>query len=46
MVKAESNNIKFSTYREPDLEDQYTAIALEPGKITKKLCQGLKLALS
>ena len=45
MVEAERKNIKFSTYREPDLEGQYTAIAFEPSKKTKSLCRGLKLAL-
>ncbi len=46
MLEAESKNIKFSSYREPDLDDQYTAVAFEPCKKTKSLCRGLKLALS
>lgn len=44
--EAEAKGIKFSTYREPDLENQFTGVALEPGKQTKSLCRGLKLALS
>jgi peptidyl-tRNA hydrolase len=44
--KANELNIKSSAYREQDLDMQYTAIALEPGIKTKKLCQNLKLALS
>ena len=46
--KALRNNIRFSVFKEPDIEDQVTAIALEPGqktKKTKKLCSNLKLAL-
>lgn len=44
--KAMQNNIRFSVFKEPDIEDQVTAIALEPGPLTKKLCSSLKLALS
>ena len=43
--KALLNNIRFSIFKEPDIEDQVTAIALEPGQKTKKLCSNLKLAL-
>jgi hypothetical protein len=43
--KAHHQGIKFSIFREPDIEDQITAIALEPGVKSKKLCSGLKLAL-
>jgi len=46
MNKAEELNIKFSAYREQDLDWQYTAVTFETGKITKKLCQNLKLAMS
>ncbi len=44
--KAEQLNIKSVGFREDDLDGQYTAIALGPGKQTKKICQSLKLALS
>ena len=46
MGKAEELNIKFSAYREQDLGMQYTSVTLEPGLKTKKLCRGLKLAMS
>ncbi len=44
--KALALDIKFSIFREPDIDNQITAIALEPGKKSKKLCSKLKLALS
>jgi peptidyl-tRNA hydrolase len=43
--KAETLGIKFSVFREPDINDQITAIALEPGVLSKKLCSNIKLAL-
>lgn len=46
MELAEQRDIKFSIFREPDIEDQITAIALAPGPKTKKLCSRLPLALA
>lgn len=43
--KAEEKNIKYSIFREPDIDNAITAIALEPGDKTKKLCSRLPLAL-
>jgi hypothetical protein len=43
--KAVALGIKFSIFREPDIDNQITAIALEPGSKSKKLCQNIKLAL-
>jgi len=43
--RAVSNNIRFSIFKEPDIGDRVTAIALEPGLLSKKLCSNLKLAL-
>lgn len=43
--KASERNIKCSVFREPDIDNQITAIALAPGEQTKKLCNRLPLAL-
>ena len=43
--KAISQNICLSVFREPDIDNQITAIALAPGVKSKKLCSNLKLAL-
>ncbi len=43
--KAISAGIKFSVFREPDIDNQITAITFEPGIKSKKLCANLKLAL-
>ena len=43
--EASEKGIKFAVFREPDINDQITAIALEPGSKSKKLCSHLKLAL-
>ena len=43
--QAAANDIHFSIFREPDIEDQITAIALAPGPKSKKLCSKLQLAL-
>lgn len=43
--RAKEHDIKVSIFREPDVDDQITAIALEPGIKSKKLCSNLPLAL-
>jgi hypothetical protein len=43
--RAESLGLKYSIFKEPDIGDQATAIALEPGAKSKKLCANLSLAL-
>jgi peptidyl-tRNA hydrolase len=43
--KAAEHNVRFSIFREPDIGDRVTAIALEPGTLSKKICRNLKLAL-
>lgn len=43
--KARELGIKCSVFREPDIGNEITAIALEPGTKAKKLCSNLPLAL-
>lgn len=45
MEEATSKEISFSIFREPDIDNQITAIALSPGPKSKKLCSRLPLAL-
>lgn len=40
-----AKGIKFSIFREPDIDNQITAIAIEPGIKSKKLCANLQLGL-
>jgi hypothetical protein len=42
--KLKSKGIKFSEFREPDIGNEITAIAICPGPDIKKLCSGLPLA--
>lgn len=42
--RAERRGVRFSLFREPDRDDELTAIALEPA--ARRLCQGLPLALA
>lgn len=43
--QAASLGLKYSIFREPDIGNQVTAIALEPNEESKKLCGRLPLAL-
>jgi hypothetical protein len=43
--QARLNDIKYSIFSEPDIDNQITAIALAPGLKTKKMVSKLKLAL-
>lgn len=45
IVKLQKRNIKFSVFREPDIQNQITAIAIEPTQEARKLCRYLPLAL-
>lgn len=45
VVAAKDAGIRWSAFREPDVEGCITAIALEPGRKTAELCRGLPLAL-
>jgi len=42
--KAAEKDIKISVFREPDIENEITAIAIAPGTASKKLCSNLQLA--
>jgi pyridoxine 5'-phosphate synthase PdxJ len=46
VAKAQGQGIMVSVFREPDIGDAVTAIALEPGPRTKRLCSALPLAFS
>lgn len=41
---AKTEGIKFSEFKEPDMGDETTAIAFEPGKKSEKLLKKLRLA--
>ena len=43
--QATAHEISFSIFREPDIDNEITAIALAPGPKSKKLCSRLPLAL-
>jgi hypothetical protein len=43
--KASILDIKYSIFREPDIGNQITAVCLEPGSKTKRLCSKIPLAL-
>lgn len=45
IYKLEKSKIKHSVFREPDLGDQITAIAIEPSEKTRKLISHLPLML-
>lgn len=44
--KAVRSGIKFSGFREPDLNLSLTALALEPGSQSRRLCSSLRLAMA
>ena len=45
IYKASSKDIRFSVFREPDIGNKITAIALEPCDWSRRLCSSLRLAL-
>jgi hypothetical protein len=45
IMAAQEQGIKHSIFREDDIDNEITAIALEAGEKSKKLCSRLKLAL-
>jgi hypothetical protein len=46
LERARRSGIRHVVFREPDIGDALTAIALEPGAGSRRLCRGLRLALS
>jgi len=42
---AETKGVKVSVFREPDIGNEITSIALEPGDISKKMTSNLPLML-
>jgi peptidyl-tRNA hydrolase len=44
--KAASTGLRVSVFREPDVGNEITAIALEPGPKSKRLCSSLPLAFN
>jgi hypothetical protein len=43
--KFNENGLRVSIFREPDIDNQITAIAVEPSNITRKLTSNLPLML-
>ena len=43
VAKAKLRDITVSEFREPDIDDALTAIALEPSRLSKKITSGLPL---
>lgn len=43
--KAQSRGIAISIFREPDIDNQVTSIAIEPSAESKRLCRNLPCAL-
>ena len=46
MEEAVKKNVSFSAFKEPDLNDEVTAIVLAPSAISAKMCRRLPLAFS
>jgi hypothetical protein len=45
LTQAKHKQVKTAPFREPDRQNEMTAIALEPSDATEVLCRGLPLAL-
>ena len=43
LAKANAKDISYSIFREPDLDDEITAIVLEPGLDNRRICHHIKL---
>lgn len=45
LEKIQKHGLKCSVFREPDINNEITAIAVEPSEKSRKLCSNLPLAL-
>lgn len=45
LARADDRGIRTSIFREPDIDNQLTAIVLEPNERARRLCKGMPLAL-
>ena len=45
LIRLEKKGIRFSIFREPDFNNEITAIALEPGDKSRRACGSYPLAL-
>ena len=45
LEKIKKHELKYSVFKEPDINNQITAIAIEPCEKSKKICSNLPLAL-
>ncbi len=45
IFKCSQRGIRYSSFYEPDLDHMLTAIAIEPGELSSKVCSGIPLAL-
>jgi peptidyl-tRNA hydrolase len=45
IVKANDHGVKWSAFREPDVDGSITAIVLEPSRQSSEICRDLNLAL-
>lgn len=45
IIAANDHGVKWSAFREPDVDGKITAIALEPHHKSTEMCKSLKLAL-
>lgn len=43
--KFKKHDLKYTTFKEPDIGNQITAVAVEPCELSKKLCSNLPLML-
>jgi len=43
--KFQSKGLNFSVFTEPDIDNQITAVAIEPSVETQRICSNLPLAL-